>query len=283
MHRHGWATPSPSTDSVPPGTPLDRFSALWIWRRHQVLKSEETDLRADAVRAVGTALAIAVVIGALQWIVQGRFPGVTWFIVRTLVIVPMLMVWWAVVGRSRTAATVGGLVIGVVLTAYSHYLGPAGLPNGDLRIIAQDPPPTTVTWLSYRAELLVIFPITVVVAIAALQVAVHWRRQRWEPLSLGAVDLTAMAAAAAVIAATGLFAAANTGTADERATVTSEGRPTVETGPIYSGDLTEADGELRITAESRNTSRTPLPPRDRVSWSTRSARSTRTISSSLRA
>jgi hypothetical protein len=61
-----------------------------------------------------------------------------------------------------------------LLAAYGHYLGPVGVPDADLRVLAQDPPPADVHWLSYREEFLVMGPIILIVSLAAFLWAARW-------------------------------------------------------------------------------------------------------------
>lgn len=219
---------------------------------------------ADAGRALVTAAAIVGVVGALQTVLLGEFPGLTWFIVHLVITVPFTLAWWAVAGRDRAAAVAGGITLGVLLTAYTHYLGPVGLPDTDLRVLAQDLPPSPVHWLSYREEVLVVFPITVLIAVVAFVAASMWRGQPWTPLGLSRLSSLVSLASTAAVVALGVVAAGHTGTADERATVTSAGRAQAEVGDYYHGDLVPAEGQLRLVAESRNAKTTPLPPHDRL-------------------
>jgi hypothetical protein len=62
----------------------------------------------------------------------------------------------------------------------------------------------------------------------------------------------------------GVVAAGYTSTADEQATIASAGQAKAETGAYDQGELVPVEGELRLSAESRNTMNTPLPPHDRV-------------------
>jgi hypothetical protein len=181
---------------------------------------------------------------------------------RIVILVPFTLGWWALAGRDRAASVSGGLLAAFLLAAYGHYLGPVGLPDADLRVLAQDPPPTEVHWLSYRDEFLVMGPIILVVSFAAYMGAARWRGERWmapSPASLGAAAL-----ALVFVVAAGFVAAGHVGPSDERVTVTSSGDARVESGPDYAGDLVAAEADLRFVVDQRNTKRTPLPPHDDV-------------------
>jgi hypothetical protein len=181
-----------------------------------------------------------------------------------LITVPFVLVWWAAAGRDRAAAVGGGITLAFILATYGHFLGPVGLPDTDLRLLAQDPPPATVHWLSYRDEWLVAFPVTLVVAVIALVAAAAWHRGGWSPLQVARPQLLGIAVAAVVIAALAAVVATEAGPDDQRATVSSLGEPAVEDGPYYRGTLVPGKGELQLTAEERNPRVTPLPPHDRV-------------------
>jgi hypothetical protein len=257
---HTWLTGPPVHFGV---YYLGYLVALWLWRRRAAGRDAvRTEVATDAVRALVTAGGIVAVLGAAQTVALDEFPGVTWFVMRIVILVPFTLGWWALTGRDRAASASGGLLAAFLLVAYGHYLGPVGLPDADLRVLAQDPPPTDVHWLPYRDEFLVMGPIILVVTFAAYMGAARWRGDRWtgpSPASLGG----AAVALAAVVAA-GFVAAGHVGPSDMRVTVTSSGDARVESGPDYAGDLVETEADMRFVVDQRNTKRTPLPPHDDV-------------------
>lgn len=263
--QHTWVTGLPVHFGV---IYLGYLTTLWLWRRRRVVADgadgrdgRDGDLGRDATLALAVGLGIVLVGGLLESLAIGEFPGVTWFVVRILITVPFVLVWWAAAGRDRAAAVGGALTLAFILATYSHFLGPVGLPDTDLRIIAQDPPPATVHWLSYRDEWLVAFPITLAVALAAL---VTTSRQRWTGIRIDGRALLAAAAAVIVIAGLAAVVAAEGGVDDVKATVNSVGDPEIEQGEYFGGDLTPSTGELRLVAAERNPRVTPLPPHDHV-------------------
>jgi hypothetical protein len=258
--QHTWVTGLPVHFGV---IYLGYLAALWLWRRRpDPLDGEpETSVAADATRALIVGVAIVLVGGLLESLAIGEFPGVTWFVVRILITVPFVLAWWAAAGRDRASAVGGGITLALILATYSHFLGPVGLPDSDLRLIAQDPPPATVHWLSYRDEWLVAFPITLLVGLAALVTA---SRQRWAGIRVDGRAMLATAAALIVIAGLGAVVAAEAGVDDLEATVASVGEPQIEQGQYFRGELTPAGGELRLVASERNPRVTPLPPHDQV-------------------
>jgi hypothetical protein len=259
---HTWLTGPPVHFGV---YYLGYLVALWLWRRRAAAADPvRSDVSTDVVRALVTAGGIVAVVGAAQTVALEEFPGVTWFVMRIVILVPFTLGWWALAGRDRAAAVSGGLLAAFLLVAYGHYLGPVGLPDADLRVLAQDPPPTDVHWLSYRDEFLVMGPIMLVVAVAAYMGAARWRGERWTPLALSPASLGAGTLVLALVVAAGFVAAGHVGPPDERVTVTSSGNASVESGPDYTGDPVPAEADLRFVADQRSTKSTPLPPHDDV-------------------
>ncbi len=262
--QHTWVTGVPVHFGV---IYLGYLVALWLWHRRHVdadgaaTAGDDSAVGVEAARALGVGAVIVVVAGLVEAVAVGEFPGVTWFVVRLLITVPFILAWWASAGRDRAAAVGGGITLAFILITYSHFLGPVGLPDTDLRLIAQDPPPATVHWLSYLDEWLVAFPITLVVAVAAL---VTTSRQRWTGTRLSREAAAATAAAILVIIGLGAVVAVEGGPDDQQATVTSVGEPRVEQGDFYQGELTAAAGDLHLVAADRNPRVTPLPPHDEV-------------------
>lgn len=257
--QHTWVTGLPVHFGV---IYLGYLLALWLWRRRPAAEDERgADVGTEATRALAVGVGIVLVGGLLESLAIGEFPGVTWFVVRILITVPFVLVWWAAAGRDRASAVGGALTLAFILATYSHFLGPVGLPDTDLRLLAQNPPPATVHWLSYRDEWLVAFPIALVVALVALVTA---SRQRWRGIRLDRAAMLATAAAVLVIAGLGAFVAAEAGVDDLEATVESVGDPQVEQGEYFRGELTASTGELRLVAAERNPRVTPLPPHDEI-------------------
>lgn len=244
--------------------------AFWLRSRSRRAPAEPAaparSLGATATAALVLAAAVVVVLGLLQTVIAGSFPGVTWFIVRIAVMTPLVLAWWAMAGTDRVAAASGGVMLGFLLATYGHYLSPMGLPNPSLRLISPDPPGTLVRWLSYRMEFLVLLPIALVLAVVAMLLASRWRRGGLAPAPPPARPVPALAVAVAVgaLAVLGAVTAAYTGPEAHRPTVSSVGEGAVERGVPFGGDLAPAAATLEMTAENRNTHRTPLPPHDEV-------------------
>ena len=258
---HTWLTGLPVHFTV---YYLGYVLALWLWRRRALEDAVLERSRPSPARLVSQALAVSVgvvvVAGALQTVFFADFPGVTWFVMRIAVAFPFTVAWWVMAGRDRPATIGGGVMMGLLLTTYSHYLGPNGLPNVSFRLLAENPPPAVVQWLSYRQEFLVVLPITVVVAVAGFWMASRWSRGGGRERSRG--SLIATAASVLALLGLGILTALYTGPEADSATVNS-------TGP---GRFVEASGNqvtsdtatLRMSVENRNNHRTPLLPHDRV-------------------
>ncbi len=207
--------------------------ALWLWNRRQRRQAdpavESISLGRVACGALALAAVVVIVLGLLQTWVTGQFPGVTWFIVRIAVSCPVVLAWWAVAGSDRIAAGFGGVLLGFLLITYGHFLAPMGLPNPSLRLVAIDPPPAFVQWLSYRQEFLVMLPAALALGIAAMLFASRWRRD--EEARVPALGRKAAAATvAAVMSLVGLAVVVSmyTGPESNRATVSSRGAGQVE-------------------------------------------------------
>jgi hypothetical protein len=149
---HTWATGLPVHFAV---YYLGYVVALWLWRRRLAALDDAASqsylsVSREAVLALATAIAVVIIAGLLQTLIMAQFPGLTWFVMRTAVAFPLTLAWWAIAGRDRGAAIGGGVMLAFVLTTYSHFLGPIGLPNPSVRLFAEAPPPAAVHWLSYR-------------------------------------------------------------------------------------------------------------------------------------
>ncbi|MDQ4024773.1 MAG: hypothetical protein M3217_04685, partial [Actinomycetota bacterium] len=141
--------------------------SLWLWRRRAVVVEEATAAR-DALVALVAGLVIVVIAGGVASAVLDDFPGVTWFLVRLLVTVPFLLLWWAIAGRDWVAAVTGAVTLAFMWATYGHFLGPIGLPDEPLRILAQEPPPANISWLDYRELWLISLPIYLATMAAVL-------------------------------------------------------------------------------------------------------------------
>ena len=249
---------------------LGYLTALALWKRRSsaVTRGPATTaaLLSRIATMAGTVVAgVVIVAGLLQALLTGDFPGVTWFIVRIAVAFPFTLAWWAMAGGGRASAVWGGIMLGFLLITYGHFLGPIGLPNPSLRLLAENPPPASVHWLSYRQEFLVLLPLTQLVAVLGYLIASRWitypvpYRSLWRQ-----GDRVWVIAAAVVLLAAGTATAFYTSAEANRATVASTGAGSLERGAPYEGQLVGTDATLTLTVEDRNTHRTPLPPHDRV-------------------
>jgi hypothetical protein len=249
---------------------LGYLLSLWLRGRSRRTRAESEapakSLGPTVSLALALAAAIVIVLGLLQTWISGQFPGLTWFIVRIAVTTPLMLAWWATAGTDRVAAISGGVMLGFVLTAYSHYLGPMGLPNPSLRLSAENPPPALVEWLSYREEFLVLLPVAQVLAVVALLLAPRWHRNHLAPERAPA-QWSVRVTGAVVLALVGLGAVTfkYTGPEANRTTVSALGTGAVERGTPFGGDLVPGRAAtLAMTVENSNTHRTPLPPHDKV-------------------
>lgn len=242
------------------------LGAMWLWGRRRLRADapEESDRRERTMAEVGfAALAVAagvvVVTGIVQALLFEEFMGVTWFVMRIAVAVPFTIAWWVLAGRDRTSAVVGGITLAFLLTTYSHYLGPVGLPTEPARLLVASSPPAQVHWLPYRELFMVMLPLTAIVAVAG-----YWLASRWfgyRPRGDGNRGATvAGGAAAAALVVLGALTAPGLGAEASRVTIQSIGQGT--RGPA--GAEAALPATLRMTVANRNTHRTPSPPHDTI-------------------
>lgn len=241
---------------------LGYLVALWLWRRREDPNLHRPSRVGRLAGAAALAsIAIVVATGLLQALLLGEFPGVTWFIMRTAVATPFTLAWWSLAGRDRAAAISGGVGLGLLLTAYTHFLAPVGLPNASFRLLAENPPPAAVHWLTYRQEFLLLLPITILLSAAGYLVALRPPRSqhpnsRRQALALGFTTLFLIATGAAVTPFTGPEAAS--------ATITAHGQVGVSPEPADNAALATGSATLQLDVTDRNTHRTPLAPHDLV-------------------
>lgn len=245
---------------------LGYLTALALWRRRSTAVTPGPAPLSRTASVVVTMVAgVVIIVGMLQTLLTGEFPGVTWFIVRIAVAFPFTLAWWAMAGGGRASAVWGGIVLGFLLITYGHFLAPIGLPNPSLRLLAENPPPAYVHWLSYRQEFLVLLPLTQLVAVIGYLTASRWITGPVQHRSLWRHgDRLWVIAAAVVLLAAGTATAFYTSPETNRATIASTGAGNVERGVPYEGQLVGTGATLSMTVEDRNTHRTPLPPHDRV-------------------
>ncbi|HKX92130.1 MAG TPA: hypothetical protein VJM15_06870 [Sphingomicrobium sp.] len=235
------------------------LGALWLWGRrrgHRAARDpNERSLGEEAVAALAVAAGIVIVTGLAQTLLFQEFMGLTWFVMRIAVAVPFIVAWWALAGNDGKSAALGGITLALLLTTYSHYLGPVGLPTEPARLWAENAPPAEVHWLSYSDTFLVMLPLTTIIAIAGFVLASRWFGKKLEPREArGAIF--AGAAAAAVLVVLGALTAPGLGADASRITVNS-------TGPASSNSAqTPVPATLQMTVANRNTHRTHSPPHD---------------------
>jgi hypothetical protein len=104
--------------------------ALWLWRRNRPqLEAERGETWRLAVYGLATAVVIVAIDGLLtQLLLLQDFPGITFFVQHLLITFVFVCVWTVYAGAGPIGWTVGALMLALVWTTYSMYLGPRGLP-----------------------------------------------------------------------------------------------------------------------------------------------------------
>lgn len=250
---------------------LGYLTTLWLWQHHKTTTIQRVsfdNIKRTVSAALIMAAGIVVVIGLLQTLIKGEFPGTTWFIVRLAISFPFILGWWAIAGNNHISKIGGGLSLGFLLTTYSHYLAPIGLPDPSLRLFAENPPSIDVHWLSYRDEFLIILPITLVITILAFFIAHrYYKRNQGEvtqPHQIHRKGKLGLIAAAVVLIVMGTIVYNYTGPDAHRVTVTSTNAASIEQGAFYSGNMGATTATMEMTVENLNNHRTPLLPHDKV-------------------
>jgi hypothetical protein len=244
---------------------LGYLAALWIRSRRQRLAPNVSTARA-ATEAVILGIGLVVVAGVIAALIWGEFQGFTWYLVRLLITVPFILGWWGLVGRDRAAAIGAGITLSAIWGTYGHFLGPVGLPDSSLRIIAADPPSATVHWLSYRDEWVTGLGVALAVTtVGFLLASLRFDdRAPAERLRLRVRSLMAPALVLLVVIALGILAGNKNPPSGTPARVTSAGTAKIEQGEYYRGTLVDTTASLKLFAADRNPRVTPLEPHDSI-------------------
>ena len=128
------------------------LTALWLWRRRPTVATtwEPTTRRLGVFALVATALVLVLDGIVTQGLIVRENPGLTFFVVRALISVPFFLALGAYVGLDVVGIVVGSALLALVWTTYSMYLGPVGLPWGEIKF-----PGYETLWLrSFPGQLL---------------------------------------------------------------------------------------------------------------------------------
>lgn len=137
--------------------------ALWLWRRRLAGTAE------PAKRAAVSALAIVVLALAFSGIVTHglllrAFPGFTYVLQHLLVGFVFVYLWTSAARLDGPGWWLGGLMLALVWTSYSLYVGPVGLPS--------QPP----RYFGYEELWLRAFPGDVIAGCLSFGLVSRWRR-----------------------------------------------------------------------------------------------------------
>jgi hypothetical protein len=111
------------------------LTALWLWRRQPAIASgwQVSPRRLAIFVVVATALVLILDGVITQGLILRENPGLTFFVVRALISVPFFLALGAYVGLDGVGIAVGSVLLALVWTTYSMFLGPVGLPWGEIK------------------------------------------------------------------------------------------------------------------------------------------------------
>ena len=128
------------------------LTVLWLWRRQPAIAStwQAPPRRLAVFALVATALVLLLDGLITQGLIVRENPGLTFFVVRALLSVPFFLALAAYIGLDGVGIVVGSALLALVWTTYSLYLGPVGLPWGEIKYLGYE-----TLWLrSFPGQLL---------------------------------------------------------------------------------------------------------------------------------
>jgi hypothetical protein len=111
------------------------LTALWLWRRQPAIAStwQVSPRRLAVFAMVATALVLILDGIITQGLIVRENPVLTFCLVRALISVPFFLALGAFVGLDGVGIAVGSVLLALVWTTYSMFLGPVGLPWGEIK------------------------------------------------------------------------------------------------------------------------------------------------------
>jgi hypothetical protein len=161
---HTWITGVPIHFAV---IYIGYLVALWMWRKSDAGDIDYVGARPLVNSALIAALIVVILSGLLGSWALGQFVGATWFVTRLLIVFMFFLFCFAYIPQSGSGIVMGSLTLALILTAYSHYLGPLGLP-GEWRLFENFTPHTEPYWLNYQELWLKQFPIYLITSMLGL-------------------------------------------------------------------------------------------------------------------
>ena len=111
------------------------LTGLWLWRRRPATAAataQATPRRIGLFALAATTLVLAFDGLLVQGTILRENPGLTFFVVRALISVPFFLALATYVGLDVAGVVFGGALLALIWTTYSIYLGPTGLPWGQI-------------------------------------------------------------------------------------------------------------------------------------------------------
>jgi hypothetical protein len=111
------------------------LTALWLWRRRPAVTTawQAPPRRLGVFALVATVLVLALDAIITQGLILRENPGLTFFVVRALISVAFFFALGAYAGLDLVGVVVGSALLALTWTTYSMYLGPTGLPWGEIK------------------------------------------------------------------------------------------------------------------------------------------------------
>jgi len=149
--------------------------ALWLWRQSGAGEIGLVRARPIVIKGLLAAIVVVLVLGSASSLFLYQFVGATWFVTRLLIVYMFLLFFLVYLPQTNNNILVTSLILALILTIYSHWLSPLGLP-GTWRVLNEASPQTNIRWLNYKELWLYQFPIYLLSNLLGLWLAKKWIR-----------------------------------------------------------------------------------------------------------
>jgi hypothetical protein len=110
-------------------------TTLWLWRRRAEVATmwQPSPRRLGAFALLATALVLALDGVIVQALILRENPGLTFFVARALIALPFFFWLASYVALDLVGVVAGSVLLALAWTTYGIYLGPTGLPWGEIK------------------------------------------------------------------------------------------------------------------------------------------------------